>query len=117
MANPPDEVLTKAQAFFSRDWPHGGRFSRTEVSVDLAVFEPTTEERYGCAGLLFTTAIWAVSLGFRGKDEPVIHTARVVATAELNGTRLTLASSREDWITDLEAWAARELQIHPKAHN
>jgi hypothetical protein len=105
IADSPENVLASAEAFFARDWRHGGSFKRGNVSVDLSLFEPTIWERLGCLGLLLNTAIWAVSLGFAGKDDARVHTASVIATPEDEKTRLTVRSSRGDWLMDLSSWA------------
>jgi hypothetical protein len=111
----PEDVLSRLEAWFVRDWTFGGALSRpTPSTSQIYATRRTLIDSF--SGLLVLTTLtiitasaflWIYLIYFLVMIDRT-YVAQVVATPEARGSRITVRSNRGDWQRELERWVERE---------
>jgi hypothetical protein len=125
----PEDVLTRLEAWFLREWKFGGAFSRP--TGGCLTHPPANSRRPSGRGsescfdsfggwmvflilwLLTAGAFWILYLLWLLIRTEVssgpAYAATIIATPERDGrTRVTIQANRDDWQEALDSWLTRE---------
>ena len=115
-----DEVLGRAQIYFSRSWPHTGDISRKRASVE---FQANIRLRYGRLFMQFFRVVvrslltvglyllyWLLLKRFRLANH---YHAEVFARDQDDGTLVRVDAGTQEYQKRLEEWVLQELGGQP----
>lgn len=105
---PAEEALGRTQAYFTRDWPYGGRYRRNGNEIVC-----TIEIKQGCLGGLFDFLLTVGTLFIRDPAGPKIQTTRLLAYPKDGATALSVTADVPEHASALEAFLVSELGAKP----
>ncbi len=105
---PVEEALGRTQAYFARDWPHGGHYRRNGNEIIC-----TIELKQGCIGGLFDFLLTVGTLFIRGPAGPKLQATRLLAYPKDGATALSVTADVPEHASTLEAFLASELGARP----
>jgi hypothetical protein len=115
----PEACVTLLQSYLTRDWPHGGKWTRPQAAI--RIWAPRRDLFSTPQGIVLLTLLSLVTAGafialygiywfMLYASKRSVYEALITATPEgPNKTRLEVTASRQEWAQTLEQWIQEEL--------